>query len=109
MGDDASPSPRPGGQVLRFRRRTGAPRPTPAGPPPADDLARYTRGPDGDDYRHRMIVNAAAFLFVAVLIGAGLWLAETMAQMRRNQDCVLQGRRNCAPIDVTRAQPERPR
>jgi hypothetical protein len=45
-----------------------------------------------------MIVNTVAFLFVVALIGAGLWLAETMASLRRNQDCVLAGHRNCASI-----------
>jgi len=47
-----------------------------------------------------MVVNVLAFLFVAALIGAGLWLANTMAAMRKNQDCVLSGRRGCAPIEV---------
>ena len=47
-----------------------------------------------------MIVNAAAFVFVIALIGAGLWLADTMAQLRRNQDCALSGRRNCVPVEV---------
>jgi hypothetical protein len=70
--------------------------------PPADDLAKYARGGESDDYRHRMIVNAAAFLFVAALIGAGLWLAQSMADLRRNQDCLVSGRRNCAPIEVNK-------
>jgi hypothetical protein len=87
-------------RVLRFRRGpAGVVRPM---PPPADDLAKYTRGGETDDYRHRMIVNLAAFLFVMVLIGIGLWLAETMAELRRNQDCVLSGRRNCAPVEINR-------
>jgi hypothetical protein len=80
------------------------------GGPPVADLIRYQRSPEPDDYRHRMMVNAAAFVFVVGLIGAGLWLAETMAQMRRNQDCVLQGRSNCSPpIIVTKDRPELPR
>ncbi len=49
-----------------------------------------------------MLVNMAAFAFVLVLIAVGLWLAETMAQMRRNQDCVLSGRRGCTPVEVHR-------
>ena len=53
------------------------------------DLAKYERGEEPDDYRHRMLVNAAAFLFVLGLIGAGLWLVDTMADLRRNQDCLL--------------------
>jgi hypothetical protein len=69
-------------------------------PSPVDDLAKFERGEGADDYRHRMIVNFVAFVFVLGLIGAGLWLADTMAEVRKNQDCVLSGRRSCTPIDV---------
>jgi hypothetical protein len=87
-------------RVVRFRRGpAGLRTPLPA-PPPVADLAKYEHGPDTDDYRHRMLVNAAAFVFVVALIGAGLWIADTMAQMRRNQDCVLSGRRGCTPVEV---------
>jgi hypothetical protein len=90
-------------RVVKFRRGRANARLPAAGPPPVDDLAKYERGgEDADDYRHRMIVNAAAFLFVLALIGAGLWLADTMAKMRRNQDCVLSGRRGCTPVEVSK-------
>jgi len=85
-------------RVLSFRRgrsTTRAPRPH-----AVEDLAKYERGEGADDYRHRMLINAAALLFVAVLIAAGLWIAETMAAMRKNQDCVLSGRRGCTPVQV---------
>jgi hypothetical protein len=86
-------------RVVSFRRgRAGARTPVPA-PPPVDDLAKYQQGTDTDDYRHRMIVNAAAFVFVIALMGAGLWLADTMARMRKNQDCVLSGRHGCTPVE----------
>jgi hypothetical protein len=88
------------GRVVRFRRGPAGNRL--AAPPPVDDLAKFERGTEVDDYRHRMLVNAAAFLFVVALIGAGLWLADSMASLRRNQDCVLAGHRNCSPIAVTR-------
>jgi hypothetical protein len=39
---------------------------------------------------------------VAALIGAGLWLADTMASLRRNQDCALAGHRNCLRIEEIR-------
>jgi hypothetical protein len=84
--------------VLKFRRRPAAP----AAPSPIDDLAKYARGSETDDYRHRMIVNAAAFVFVAALVGAGLWLAGSLAELRRNQDCALSGRHNCVPIEVNK-------
>jgi hypothetical protein len=83
-------------RVLPFRRRRAA-----AAPPPVADLAQYEHDSEAEDYRHRMAVNAAAFLFVAVLIAAGVWLAETMADMRKNQDCVLSGRRGCTPVEYT--------
>jgi hypothetical protein len=47
-----------------------------------------------------MIVNLAALAFTVVLALAGVWLVIQLADMRKNQDCVLSGRRNCAPIEV---------
>lgn len=84
-------------RVVSFR--TGS---THKRPPPVEDLAKYERGEETDDYRHRMIVNVAAFLAVTALIGVGIWLADTMATMRKNQDCVLSGRRGCTPVEVTK-------
>jgi hypothetical protein len=46
-----------------------------------------------------MMVNLAALGFTAVLAVAGIWLVIQLADLRKNQDCVLSGRRNCAPID----------
>lgn len=70
---------------------------------PVEDLKRYQGGvEDAADYRHRMIVNAAAFLFVVALIGGAIWLADTMAAQRRGQDCVLSGRQGCSPVEVNR-------
>jgi hypothetical protein len=89
-------------RVVSIHRGRGRAHPPPKDPMQTDDLAKYAHGEGADDYRHRMLVNAAAFLFVMALIGAGLWLADTMAQMRRNQDCFLSGRRNCDPIEVTK-------
>jgi hypothetical protein len=37
---------------------------------------------------------------VSLLVGAGVWLADTIADMQKIQDCTLQGRQNCAPIEV---------
>ena len=89
-------------RVLRFRGGPATPRAPRAEPPPVADLAKYQRGEDADDYRHRMIVNALVFVFVLALIGAGLWLADTMASMRKNQDCVLSGRPGCTPVEFDR-------
>jgi hypothetical protein len=44
-----------------------------------------------------MTMNGLALLVVVLLIAAGVWIADTLALMRKNQDCVLAGRRNCIP------------
>ncbi|HZQ11987.1 MAG TPA: hypothetical protein VFB31_04175 [Pseudolabrys sp.] len=102
MAGQTSSSPDDEHRVLKFRRGPAYRQRPIAAPPQDDDLAKFARGDDVDDYRHRMIVNAAAFAFVIVLIGVGLWLADTLAELRRNQDCVLSGRRNCAPVEVSK-------
>jgi hypothetical protein len=68
--------------------------------PHADDLDQYARGAEPDDFRHRMVVNAIAFMFVAALVLAGFWLADTIATMRKTQDCILTGKRGCAPVEA---------
>ena len=45
-------------------------------------------------------MNVAGFVVVAGLIVAGLWLAFSIADLRKNQDCALSGRRNCMTIEV---------
>ena len=95
------PSPMEKGRVIRLptRKGTASQPPRPNGPP-VDDLAKYERSDDGDDYRHRMITNVIALLFTILLVIGGIWIASTMAEMRKNQDCVLSGRRGCTPVDV---------
>ncbi len=89
-----------GSRVVNFRSRMPERRPPVT--PPVEDLAKYERGEGPDDYRHRMMVNVAAFFAIVALIGIGIWLADTMATMRKNQDCVLSGRRGCSPVEVTK-------
>jgi len=91
-----------GPRVIGFRRRQTIVNSRAPSPPAVNDLAKYERGENPDDYRHRMVVNVVAFVFVIGLIAAGLWLADTMAAMRKNQDCVLSGRRGCTPVEVTK-------
>ena len=102
MTSDESSSSKKERRVVNFRRRPADARAPAASPTPVEDLAKYERSEGADDYRHRMIVNVAALLFVTGLIGAGLWLADTMERMRKNQDCVLSGRRGCTPVEVTK-------
>ena len=67
---------------------------------PVADLKKFQHVPEPDDYRHRMITNVAALVFVVLLVIGGVWIADTLATMRKNQDCVLSGRRGCTPVDV---------
>jgi hypothetical protein len=43
-----------------------------------------------------MWANLAAFAFTAFLTAAGIWLASNIADLRKSQDCLLIGRRDCA-------------
>lgn len=93
--------------VIKFRPRTAANAQKSSadrheasfsGQPP--DLSRFERTGEPDDYRYRMRVNIAAGLFTAVLIGFGIWLATSIADLRRTQDCILFGRSDCATIST---------
>jgi len=67
----------------------------------ARDLSHYERDrEEPDDYRHRMLANIAAFAFTVALISVGIWLAMSIANLRRTQDCVLMGRRDCVRIST---------
>ena len=102
------PNPNDGsGQILSFqlRRRFGMPTPrhapiAPDGDETVDDLAAFEEEDGNIDYRHRMLMNVIAVVIVSVLISAGVWIADTIAVMQKAQDCALQGRQNCAPIEV---------
>jgi len=103
----ASEEPRQGeerGRVLPFTPRRGPARPNirlvEPKETPVEDLAKYAAPDDEDDYPHRMKTNAAAAVFVLVLVLCGYWLADTLAEMRRNQDCVLSGRPGCTKVTV---------
>jgi hypothetical protein len=88
-------------RVVPLRRNAVERPPTPA--PADDDLRRYEQNVEEspEAYRHRMKINLAAFAFVLVLVGAAVWMADAIFTMRKNQDCVLTGRRGCATVDYT--------
>jgi hypothetical protein len=94
----AEQPPEQDARVLKFRPRD----PFPLRPPPrlfpVEDLRKYEADAEPDDFRHRMIMNLAGFAATIVLIIIGVWLAESMAQLRKDQDCVLAGRRDCATL-----------
>ena len=58
---------------------------------------RNTR-PDGE--RRRMAANLAALLVSALLLLGDWLLMRELAAASRIQDCVLSGRRTCAPVPV---------
>jgi hypothetical protein len=90
-------------RVLKFVPRNSTALQNTASEPAAEDLSRYEQaGDEPDDFRTRMIVNAAAFALVAILIGIGIWLAISIADLRKTQDCVLTGRRDCTTIPAPR-------
>ncbi|MGJ4939793.1 hypothetical protein ACQR1W_04415 [Bradyrhizobium sp. HKCCYLS1011] len=99
-------------RVVPFRPRSapirraveggGPPVPLPRREPPHPDpldLSRYERPrQETDDFRHRILANIAAFAFTVALTAIGIWLAMSIADLRKTQDCVLTGRRDCARI-----------
>lgn len=70
-------------------------------PQEPNDLSRYERDQDEpDDFRRRMLANIAAVAFTVALMAVGLWLAASIADLRKAQDCVAMGRRDCARIST---------
>lgn len=95
-------------RVLQFRPRSspspsvhrgsGTVQPLRVTPEPLD-LSRYEQPrAEPDHFRHRMLANIAALAFTIALTAVGIWLAVSIADLRRTQDCVLMGRRDCARI-----------
>jgi hypothetical protein len=97
-------------RVLQFRPRASFHRPAQwedqrkqtapkdAAPEPYD-LSRYEQVRDEpDDFRQRMLANIAGFAFTVALTAIGIWLVVSIADLRRTQDCVLMGRRDCTQI-----------
>ncbi|HWZ38051.1 MAG TPA: hypothetical protein VNY08_07120 [Bradyrhizobium sp.] len=104
-------------RVLQFRPRSAPQTPSFRGdavvkqlhhdsaPEPAElsrlDLSRFEKPrEEQDDFRHRMLANIAAFAFTVALTAVGIWLAASIADLRKTQDCVLMGRRDCIRIST---------
>lgn len=65
------------------------------------DLSRYEQPrEEPDDFRHRMLANIAAFAFTVALTAVAIWLAMSIEDLRKTQDCVLMGRRDCIHISA---------
>jgi hypothetical protein len=104
---EPSKPPQESGRVIRFRPRGAPPsgwrwplqRSRP-GETPVADLTSYERAKGEDDYRHRMTMNALALIVTTILVVVGIWLAVSIADMRKKQDCYLQGGRNCNQLAI---------
>src|ERR1700744_4437530 len=69
--------------------------------PNHNEFAHYE--PDRDetlDERQRMSMNLIAVAIVVTLIGVGVWIADSIQIAVKQEDCLLQGRTNCAPIEL---------
>lgn len=94
-------------RILPFRRGAARmpPRMNAGGEAPVEGMEKYAGAGEPDNYRQRMINNGLALVACVVLIAIGVWIATTMAEMRKKQDCVLSGRRDCASIPAPSAGP----
>jgi hypothetical protein len=52
-----------------------------------------------------MMMNVLALAVTIILVVVGVWLAISIAEMRKNQDCYLQGGRNCNHLWMPRTEP----
>lgn len=92
-GAEADRAPQAGAEIRQF--------------PSAGDRAKMTErieepGPtdSASESRESAVTLAVLIAFLVVLVGGGVWLMSTLRDISRMQDCAMQGRRNCAPIEV---------
>jgi hypothetical protein len=65
-----------------------------------DEPEAPVRGNDVESEGDRRLANIVLLLMFVVLVGGGIWLTNALLEQRRLDDCLAQGRRNCAPIDA---------
>lgn len=88
------PPPEHTAEIIPFERRAKA-----ASPQPVESLGKFSRAPsEPDDYAHRQKTNAAALIVLLLLVIGGVWLAIKLSELRRAQDCVVGGRRDCTQV-----------
>ena len=64
-----------------------------------DQHEQPARGDDVESEGDRRLANVVLLFLLVVLVGGGIWLANALLDQRALDDCLAQGRRNCAPID----------
>jgi hypothetical protein len=62
-----------------------------------DEPEQPTRGNDVESASDRRLANVVLLLILVILVGGGIWLTNAMLEQRMLDDCLAQGRRNCAP------------
>jgi hypothetical protein len=65
-----------------------------------DQHEQPARGDDVESEGDRRLANVVLLFLLVVLVGGGIWLANALLDQRALDDCLAQGRRNCAPIDA---------
>ena len=93
-GRDRGPAER--GPTVRLFR----PKPFQSKPPPLSQFETASAGGEDSNYDRRMLSNVAALVFILLLTGVAVWLATTLNDMRRTQDCIMVGRRDCAKLPI---------
>ena len=108
----AAQDTRKSAEVLPFRRKptTNVPaKPLAIAPLPGlqqgyqahSDFVRYEQDRDEPlNESQRMLMNLIAVAIVVALISVGVWIADTIQIAVKQEDCLLQGRTNCAPIEM---------
>jgi hypothetical protein len=76
----------PAAQKTAGQKSAGSARPTPQAADSEEPLST------------RALIGIGIFL--VVLVFAGVWLMDTLRDIGKMQDCAMQGRRNCAPIET---------
>jgi hypothetical protein len=59
----------------------------------------------GESERDRRVANIFLLVFFVLVVGAGWWLVDALLTQREIDNCIAQGRRNCAPVDKPVAPP----
>ena len=62
-----------------------------------DEPDHLTREKNVESEGDRRLANIVLLVILAILVGGGIWLANAMFEQRALDDCLAQGRRNCAP------------
>jgi hypothetical protein len=53
-----------------------------------------------DEERDRRATNIFLLVMFAIIVGAGVWLANAMVDYRNLDNCLAQGRRDCGTVTI---------